>query len=216
MKNKVVKLVLLIFLVIVLVIIVYLVRNFYIINSLQNKLDLVSDKSNYHINQRTTQASSYMILDMYKTTEKSKLIEHRISLDDFSSIENITIFNDNVTTYTNFGESKSVNTNSTVQEIEINNPYKLYTKESESNILVELMKTYIKSTTYNGKDCYLISNSMFSNMYVDKENGLLLKIHNGTSTLENGEKYQVETTYYYEFDTVTEENVIEPNIEEYK
>lgn len=214
--KKFLKILLCIVVIVILIFFVYLLRNYSIINSLRDKWNNNCNVNNYHITKKISQGDSYIVSDMYKLNEKGKLVNHDINLTDFSIVENTTIFsNETRTTYWDFGDgnSKSISTNSSIPEIKIPNPFNLYTKESNSNLLIELIKTHIKTISFNDKECYLISNSMFSNMYIDKETGLLLKTYNGTATLEDGEKQQIEEYYYYEFNKVQPENVEEPNIE---
>lgn len=210
--KKILKYIIIVILAIIAVLIIHLIRNFYIINSLKAKFDLLYRESNYHIQQRTSQASSYIIFDMFKTSENSKLVEHRFSLEDYSNMTSTSFFSDEVITYIDTNENKYTNTNSNVQEIKIVNPYNLYSKNSQSNILVELMKTKISSIQYADTNCYLITNSMVSNMYIDKSTGLVLKQYNGTST-QNNISCPIETTYFYEFNTVTQQDVLDTNIE---
>lgn len=214
--NKFLKVLLSIVVIIILIFSIYLLRNYTIINSLHKKWSNTFSNSNYHILKKTSQGNTYIVSNMYKMGEKGKLTNYLINLENFDIVENITIFSNETTTYWDFGDTKNVTENSSIPELKIPNPYNLYTKESNSNVLVELIKTHIKTTTYNDRECYLISNTMLSNMFIDKETGLLMKAFNGITTLENGKKQQIEENYYYEFNTVTTENVEEPNIEDYQ
>lgn len=213
--KKFFKIILLVVIIIMLIFSIYLLRNYIIIKYLHKKWSNTYNNNNYHILKKTSQGNEYIVSDMYKIGEKEKLINHLIKLENFDIIENITIFSNKVTTYWNFGDTKNITENSSIPELKIPNPYELYTREN-NNILIELIKTNIKTTSYNDKEYYIISNTMQSNMYIDKENGLLKKAVNGAVTLENGEKQPIEENYYYEFNTVKLENVEEPNADDYK
>lgn len=80
----------------------------------------------------------------------------------------------------------------------------------------------ISSEKCNGKDCYRIVLYSFGDndgtiYYIEKETGLLLRSIGVSSMYANvdGEKYDMITDYQYEFDVVTEEAFIEPDISEY-
>ena len=103
---------------------------------------------------------------------------------------------------------------------------------NNSNSIYENMKQYfiknsilasIRSVKCNGVDCYYISN--FQNniipngqgdygIYLDKKTGLPIRILGGTI----GNSTEINDTiidYYYEFNTVKDEDVQEPDIAKY-
>lgn len=215
-KKKLLKYIITIFILIIIILIVYLMRNYFIIKSLEKNFYNISNTNNYYVKQTTNQASTISVLEMYKKENKGKLIEHLISLNDFQILEMTTIFDNKITTYMNLGTEKIKKENSMTQQLEIPNPYKLYSKESDSNIIVELFKTHIYTITYNNKECYLITNSLIKNMYIDKETGLLLKLSKGISTTEKGETQEIENIYYYNFGTITDEDIKISNIADFK
>lgn len=80
----------------------------------------------------------------------------------------------------------------------------------------------ISSEKCNGKDCYRIVLYSFGDndgtiYYIEKETGLLLRSIGVSSMYAkvDGEKYDMITDYQYEFNVVTEEDFIEPDISEY-
>ena len=80
----------------------------------------------------------------------------------------------------------------------------------------------ISSEKCNGKDCYRIVLYSFGDndgtiYYIEKETGLLLRSIGVSSMYAkvDGEKYDMITDYQYEFNAVTEEDFIEPDISEY-
>lgn len=80
----------------------------------------------------------------------------------------------------------------------------------------------ISSEKCNGKDCYRIVLYSFGDndgtiYYIEKETGLLLRSIGASSMYAkvDGEQYDIITDYQYEFDVVTEEDFIEPDISEY-
>lgn len=88
--------------------------------------------------------------------------------------------------------------------------------------IFDSISTNIKSVKIDGKECYEISSKHNSNvlydentkevlMYVEKDTGLLIK--QVVATKNNEEKI---TTCEYKFDCVTDEDIIEPDISQYK
>lgn len=80
----------------------------------------------------------------------------------------------------------------------------------------------ISSEKCNGKDCYRIVLYSFGDndgtiYYIEKETGLLLRSIGASSMYAkvDGEQYDMITDYRYEFDVVTEEDFIEPDMSEY-
>ena len=93
--------------------------------------------------------------------------------------------------------------------------------ENTKDLIMSAITTSINKATYDGKECYYVSNSQNilpnSSMYVNKETGLIIstmasEIKNVDGTTERiaGVEYQ------FEFGTVTEDDFIEPDISEYK
>ncbi len=215
--KKVFKVIILIIILLLLITVIHLLRNYFIIRKLQNKLTETTLSKNYQIKQTIEQPLSYVVLNMFQTEKQGKLVEHRVSLENFEVLENITIFNDNsVTTYNKLNDEKTINYNSTTRQLKIINPYNLYTSDSDSSLIIELFKTKISTIEYNNKKCFCISNSMTHDMYIDKETGLVLRTLNGNVTSSNGDNIEIENKYMYVFDKVTNEDVLEPNINDYQ
>lgn len=211
-KSSIKKILVIVPLILLVLVIMQIGRNYVIIKSLKEKLDQYLESNNYYIRKAISTYNTYRVFDMYKKDNKGKLIENSFSLEDFKDIERITMFEDKVVTYEDFDGNKKIDENSTVAEVVILNPYSLYSKDSEVNILDELFKTSIKSIDYNGRPCYLINNSLKNEgMLVEKSTGLLVKLYKGFIELDNGNKVETEYRYYYEFDKVTDNDIKEPN-----
>lgn len=74
----------------------------------------------------------------------------------------------------------------------------------------------IKSAEWQGKECYFINGDWMQETYIEKETGLMLKRTDGTETMENGNASDIIVEFQYEFGNVTDENLVEPNVEEYE
>ena len=58
---------------------------------------------------------------------------------------------------------------------------------------------------------------IYKDLFVEKDTGLLIRVVEQTmpNAEENAEKYDIITNYSYQFDTVKDEDIKEPNINEY-
>ena len=84
----------------------------------------------------------------------------------------------------------------------------------------------IRSVEQNEKDCYEVTYVYSSNIlmpaegefaiYIEKETGLTVKNKNGAIVNENGTEEPIVIDYEYKFDSVTDEDLVEPDISEYK
>ena len=81
----------------------------------------------------------------------------------------------------------------------------------------------IKTTTYYGEECYFIStinnmpNFIAQKMYVSKNTGLVIGADGREIEYEDGKVGRWPAVdYVYEFNTVTEDEFIEPELSEYE
>ena len=84
--------------------------------------------------------------------------------------------------------------------------------------------TLIMNVLCNDKNCYKIENFKVSGIaypeygicvYIDKETGLIVRVEEGTRDTD-GKIYTQVSDYKYEFNTVTDENLKEPDISQFK
>jgi len=130
----------------------------------------------------------------------------------------------NTNVYIETNESKVAVLNSeSISKIQIWNG--LETTNLKDFILISLLSR-ITTENCNGKECYKIDTSYSQDIlysenkeatfYIDKETGLLVRILNGTEISESRDTVNTLTDYYYEFDNVTEQDLTEPDITQYK
>ena len=80
------------------------------------------------------------------------------------------------------------------------------------NRILQSIVTKIQSTEINGKKCYKLSDVFEKEkyiVYVDKETGLTTKI------IQENDNNKSKVNYNYSFNTVTDEDIKEPNISDY-
>lgn len=227
-KLKLLKFIILfIFLSILLIFIVSTVRKMIIISDLSKKAQQYVTSDNFR----------YTISTSWNDGNLSKSV--CFVLDD--KIKDITYFIDNngISKHTEIGnkieesgnpEESIISLYSTYCYIEENNNEKILLTDSNfggaispSNLfytenLWDLFKcalgSSIKGTSFMGKECYLIDNFKtntcqlpLNNYYIDKETGLLIFINSSDMTVKK---------YEYEFNVVTEEDMIAPDNSQYK
>lgn len=73
----------------------------------------------------------------------------------------------------------------------------------------------IKTEECNEKNCYRIVDMEYV-FYIDKETGLIVRTIGGSAINEEKQKFKMISDYLYEFDIVTDDDFIEPDISEYE
>ena len=211
--KKILKTILIILLVLFVLFLLHSFRNFMIIRKLQKSIEPYLSSTNYHLHSINSQDNGdSIVMDYYKKGSKETSIIERVSEKNPTKIS--TYINDeSVTTYIDTPIEKYVTPNrNIVLSINIYNWC-----ESDNNWQTFLISAFcnIRTSKYNEKDCYIISNffspyflyeSFDSNLlYVEKDTGLLLKTKVGSMVSERS----------YEFNTVNDSFFVQPNINEY-
>ena len=208
------------------------VRKAIILVSLNNKFNNYTSSSNYYIKtiNFTSVAEIMTTLENYKKDGKyirkikSLSESSKVSTTEYYNGENLNVYNE-IELEKKDGEyvlrkTASLNSDKHViyepiipNVIDIRHPIRF--------IEMPIFST-ISSEKCNGKDCYRIVLYSFGDndgtiYYIEKETGLLLRSIGVSSMYAkvDGEKYDMITDYQYEFNVVTEEDFIEPDIMEY-
>lgn len=218
-KLKMLKIIILIIIAIALIIIG---RKAIIMANLSKKYEENSNAKNYHIKTYIYNGTNSQVVDTYCKDGKTLTILTSLNNESFSKIIEYSD-NDKTNTYMESSNEKIAFLNSETK-------LKLF---SNSNSIYENIKQYfiknsilasIRSVKCNGIDCYYISN--FQNniipngdgdygIYLDKKTGLPIRVLGGTvgSSVETNDTI---IDYYYEFNTVKDEDIQEPDIAEYR
>lgn len=211
--KKILKTILIILLVLFVLFLLHSFRNFMIIRKLQKSIEPYLSSTNYHLHSINSQDNGdSIVMDYYKKGSKETSIIERVSEKNPTKISTYKD-DESITTYIDTPSEKYVTPNrNIVLSINIYNWC-----ESDNNWQIFLISAFcnIKSSKYNEKDCYIISNffspyflydSSDSNLlYVEKDTGLLLKTQVGSMVSERS----------YEFNTVDDSFFVQPNINEY-
>ncbi len=194
--------------IIVLIIGIIILVRFSIYMDLDKKYDEMNAKNNYYFHSET---------DTTVMTYWKKDNIHKLNMKSVKGEGNITFWkNEDTDEYYMFNETK----NKTYRKYDENNgmmvenlPLTGYYVTPENKVSISLMFAInplftISSGKYEDKDCYILGylEEGSSTDWVEKETGLLVHVE-----FENGTNRKIQ----YSFDTVTDEDVQMPNMEEY-
>ena len=224
--NKKMKILKITLLAILLIFMFRVARNMIIIVSLDSKIDKYATSQNFYLKQILYSEDGVDIFevhkkdDRYTTKFKSTSENFKFVVTEYHSGQTVNTYveaksdEENISTKraTLNGEDES-NLSVLTSSIKIDNPI---------NFILNSLFANIKSDNCNGKDCYRVGIKPFNSSdeaiyYIDKETGLTIRSLGASSTLKNdGERYDHIADYQYEFDVVTDEELIEPDISEYE
>lgn len=224
-KLRILRIVLL---VILIIFIANTVRKMIIISDLSNKAEKTISLSNYHRITSSCEQENFTKTEVFSMEGKKKIITTKIT-DEGITITKMFATKTNeedifdkylVNIYIEKEDSKIARLN---QEMGISvNPQNTLHTDNLFHLLILSTFASIDKTTYNGEECYYISNlEKFAyssvGMYVNKETGLTI------STIGYEIEYSDGTVgrwpaaeYVYEFGTVTEADFVEPDISQYE
>ena len=211
MKMKKILMVLgIIIAILVVIVLVHTIRNYMIITDLQNKISQYADSVNYYTKSIATVKDGTITMEYYrKDNNQVVFLERNLN----GTINKIAMYNngEKTDTFTQTPDTKIAQLNSgTIMSIGIYNHL-----ETENNWQTFLgsMFASVKSTNYNGKDCYIIKGFMSSTSltfegaetYIEKDTRLFIKDVEGETITEKE----------YEFDNVDDSIFVEPDISQY-
>ncbi len=211
MKMKKILMVLgIIIAILVVIVLVHTIRNYMIITDLQNKISQYADSVNYYTKSIATVKDGTITMEYYrKDNNQVVFLERNLN----GTINKVAMYNngEKTDTFTQTSDTKIAQLNSgTIMSIGIYNHL-----ETENNWQTFLgsMFASVKSTNYNGKDCYIIKGFMSSTSltfegaetYIEKDTGLFIKDIEGETITEKE----------YEFDNVDDSIFVEPDISQY-
>lgn len=208
---------------------VFVARNTIIVKQMAKKANETINRENYHITSYEYGIESYKKEEVFVLGDKRKVITTQYI--DGKLSETITIGKKAekdsygtqyylVNIYDNNENGKKVITNQKIGMVEEFSQPGWY--ENENNLLKTMYYSkfaVIKNEKYNDKNCYYIFNYKspynfyINGMIVDKETGLMIgSVLAGT----NNEPDNQESNCVYEFNNVTDEDFIEPDITQYE
>lgn len=237
MENKKIKWwkkILIIILIILLIFIISILRKTIILSNIDNKVSNLENSNNNIYAEISSE--DYKLKKYIKNDVEKLVIERTDENGEFSKIIQYT-YPDQRKVYTEKEGIKEMNIYNEVasvrgSHIENSGVASSYTSiinfAYNSNIfekIVDSIVTNIKSVEIEGKKCYELTSKYNSNFiysenteemksYIEKDSGVPIKLIEIINN--NGENIEKVTTYKYQFNIVTDEDIKEPNSQEYK
>jgi len=200
-------------------------RRTIIIKSLQNKVNSVKENTNYHMIQYDYEGVYYRKNEVYSKDGKTVLI---ITHNNTNGLQKLTKYTneDKSNIYIESNENKVAILNQDASFPPNYTGIKNYIETSTvGDFILNILRCKITTANMNGKECYkidqfFVSNFLYENgegwsIYIDKKTGLPVRTFGGTITNENG-TFTIVNDYQYNFNTVTDEVFVEPDINEYE
>ena len=225
-KIKIIKIVLIIVGIILLVFLVRTTRNMIILKKIDNAVSKYQNANNVHITSYTYYGDGLNIKESYQKDDKYIV---KVNVDSKNHKRMVINYCDgkNINSYIESDGDKvailSSNGKISVQP-------ETFENYSENSRLLDLLlmscRISIKSEVCNGKECYKLSLSNMvasdnedlskieSSIYFDKETGLIVREMDGTSG-EGKDEFNTVKDMKYEFDKVTDADIVEPDISGY-
>ncbi len=212
-------------------------RKMYIIADLNNKAEEYVNSENYHRITYSLDNGNYTKSEIFSLGDKKKLIITTMTEDARKQV--VTIY----ATKTGTVPDTEYATTYPPTEIYKQNMYKETDTEKiamldlEIGMSVDVQKAFwgvdntkdliltaitssINKETFNGEECYYVSGTQNilpnTGMYVDKDTGLMIATMASEYENPDGEKGRIAgAEYKYEFGIVTEDDFVEPDINDY-
>ena len=204
---------------ILLIFMILTTRKILIISKLKNLAEDYTQINNIHA--KIYNYSGHLTTDEIFVKNDKYLKIHNIYTDN--SLTKMILYNnaDSTNIYVDNGEKKIARLNSDESvEFEV---YNYFVNESVNDFLMLSIFSDITEEYCNGKDCYKITNipqfmdskSNDETVYIEKDTGLIVRIIKENNLNSNFDIDYV-TDFFYEFNTVTDEQMVEPDIEGYE
>ena len=214
-----------IFLIVILMIFIVFIGiigyKFIVIKNMQGKIENYKDIKNFHIT-KTSYGFNTIVVEETFYKDDNYLVHVKNISENNEKKEIISTKNGN--NYFIVGERKVAAMNSMPIHVD-DKVYNHLETENFWEFIVGIFSSNISTVKCNDKDCYKIDNFITSEVlfpeqgmcvYIDKETGLIVRLEEGVRNNETGGFYTQVSDYKYEFNTVTDEDLKEPNISEYK
>lgn len=233
-KMLLFKIVFILFLIIIALFGANVIRKYTILKQIANKADGTININNYHKRVYWYDKENTSIIDYYGLNEKRKMVRKEISVKGTKIVSTYgtKISEDemgnkqyNCNVYTIDGENKTVIQNAKIwMGVDPQNPIEM-SKDSTLSLLFMASRVSIKNDTYNGEKCFFIStnssdvafNFLSNAEFISKNTGLTINSMSYEVEVEGGENTRWPASdYEYEFNNVSEDEFIEPDINEYK
>ncbi len=214
-KIKIWKIVLGVIVLIFFLFVIFLTRKMIILSSLENKLAGYQEKNNIYVKTEITDSENNTTFEKYY---KDGIEKDVLSIPNREEKITQYLYDNERKLYVEKGDKKTVTTTEKPEEIVASVLVSYTSYENFWQLLFNSITSSITTAQLDGKECYVISSSYNLNfiyegdsdtvkVYIDKETGLALKC-------EEVNNNRI-TKYQYSFDTVQDEDLKEPDMEQY-
>ena len=158
--KKVLKILGIIVVILIILLLIYTIRNYVIIRNLQNKFSQYSNSSNYYIKSVSTEKDGTIVTTEYYQKDNKQALFLGKNLN--GELSKISMYNNGERTdiFWENEENKTAQLDSgTTISMDI---YNYLETDNNWQTFLGSFTSRIKSTNYNGKDCYLIKGFMSS------------------------------------------------------
>lgn len=203
MKNgKLWKIILIVVLIMLVILIISIARKYIIMKKLIANCDEHFNKTNFMETYTYVQGDKMSIVKFYY--KDGDFLEQYEFYDVKNNLKYLT------TSYKKGNDTLGVIQDSENKKVEteVNNRNRSITiSDSYGNLnffefIMQLLKMQISTDCINSENCYLIKRDDGALKWVDKDTGLTLRFYNGVGV----------TVWSYEFNTVTDEDIVKPEI----
>lgn len=214
--KKISKIVLIVVFIFFMLFIINTIRKLIIIKELQRNVSQYTSSTNYYVKCSSNQDDGAMVvLNSYQKDNKRLFVVERI--ENGKTIAKISTYDDGKEKHTFLEASETKKASLDSHVLMAMNLYDYFGGQSNMGLILSCISSKVESVEYNGKECYRIGNfntleslssadADVSEVYIEKETGLVLKTNFGTINSERE----------YEFDTVQDEIFVEPDISQYE
>lgn len=209
--KKVLKIVLIVVALMIVMFLIHTTRNYIIIKNLQNKISKYSNSTNYYVKSIANEKDGTIVTTKYykKGNKEAVFLERDIDGD----ITKMSMYNNGERTDVFIEDKDSKIAELNKGTLAPMNIYNYLETENDWHTLIGSVGARVKSTKYNGKECYLVSGFMSSTSltfegmetYIDKDTGLAIK-----TTAD-----EIVTEKEHEFNNIDDSIFIEPDISQY-
>lgn len=214
-KIKIWKIVLGVIVLIFFLFVIFLTRKMIILSSLENKLAGYQEKNNIYVKTEITDSENNTTFEKYY---KDGIEKDVLSIPNREEKITQYLYDNERKLFVEKEDKKTVTTTEKPEEIVASVLVSYTSYENFWQLLFNSITSSITTAQLDGKECYVISSSYNLNfiyegdsdtvkVYIDKETGLALKC-------EEVNNNRI-TKYQYSFDTVQDEDLKEPDMEQY-
>ena len=213
--KKILKIILIVVFIIFMLFVINTIRKLIIIKELQRNVSQYISSTNYHIKSISNEDNGIvMIFNSYQKDNKNLFVMERI--ENGKTNAKISTYDNGKEKHTfwEVEDTKKASLDSHV--IRVMNLYDYFGGQSNMQLICSCLGSKVESVEYKRKQCYRIGDFRSGNwlhvaydtseVYIEKDTGLVLKTNFGT----------IGSEIEYEFDTVQDEIFIEPDISQYE